>query len=244
MHFWGTEKLMIKELSRRLKMLQLGGLLSQWLGHNWHFVGKGQGSEPSSPWTNSPHKELSCFPSDSNVKYHARHLGAKRPVYNHLNLDANSFLPINHKGYVIYLFEKKVKVKVAQLCPNLCDCSPCNSSGQNTGVGCHALLQGIFPTQGSNPGLPQCRQILYQLSHQGSPRILEWVAYPFSSRSSQPRNQTRASCITGRIFINWAIRVLVLFKYPGIFFNFPRAQLPWKTKKRCLLFCSELFILI
>ena len=47
-------------------------------------------------------------------------------------------------------------------------------------MGCHALLQGIFPTQGSNPGLLTCRQILYHLSHQGSPRILEWVAYPFS----------------------------------------------------------------
>ena len=47
-----------------------------------------------------------------------------------------------------------------------------------------------FPTQGSNPGLPHCRQILYQLSHKGSPRILEWVAYHFSSGSSRPRNQT------------------------------------------------------
>ena len=46
--------------------------------------------------------------------------------------------------------------------------SPWNSPGQNTGVGCHSLLQGIFPTQGLNPGLPHCRQILYQLSHQGS----------------------------------------------------------------------------
>ena len=44
-----------------------------------------------------------------------------------------------------------------------------NSPGKNTRVGCHALLQGIFPTQGSNPGLPHCRQILYQLSYQGSP---------------------------------------------------------------------------
>ena len=43
--------------------------------------------------------------------------------------------------------------------------------GKNTGVGCHALLQGIFPTQGSKPGLPHCRQILYQLSHQGSPFV-------------------------------------------------------------------------
>ena len=63
-----------------------------------------------------------------------------------------------------------------------------------------SLLQGISPTQGSNPGLPHCRQILYQLSHQGSPRILEWVAYPFSSRSSGPRNWTRVSCIAGGFF--------------------------------------------
>ena len=62
---------------------------------------------------------------------------------------------------------------------------PWNSPGQNTGVGSHSLLQGIFPAQGLNPGLPHCRWILYQLSHKGSPRTLEWVAYPFSSRSSR-----------------------------------------------------------
>ena len=45
---------------------------------------------------------------------------------------------------------------------------PLNSPGKNTRVGCHALLQGIFPTQGLNPGLPHCRRILYHLSHQGS----------------------------------------------------------------------------
>ena len=44
-----------------------------------------------------------------------------------------------------------------------------DSPGQNTGMGCHCLLQAIFPTQGSNPGLPHCRWILYHLSHQGSP---------------------------------------------------------------------------
>ena len=65
--------------------------------------------------------------------------------------------------------------------------SPWNSPGQKTGMGSHSLLQGIFPTQGSNPRLPHCRRILYQLSHKGSPRLLEWVAYPFSSGSSQPR---------------------------------------------------------
>ena len=52
------------------------------------------------------------------------------------------------------------------------------------GTRSNADLQGIFPNQGSDLGLPQCRQILYHLSHQGSSRILEWVAYPFSRGSS------------------------------------------------------------
>ena len=84
--------------------------------------------------------------------------------------------------------------------------SPWNSPGQNTGVGSLSLLQGIFPTQGSNPGLPHCRWILYQLSHKGSPGILEWVAYPFYSGSSWPQNGTGVSCIAGRFFTNWAMR--------------------------------------
>ena len=81
-----------------------------------------------------------------------------------------------------------------------------NSPGQNTKEGSLSLLQGIFPTQRLNPGLPHCRRILYQLSHKGSPRILEWVAIPFSSGSSQPRNWIRVSCIAGRFFTNWAIK--------------------------------------
>ena len=88
--------------------------------------------------------------------------------------------------------------------------SPWNSPGQNTRVGSLSLLQGIFPTQGPNPGLPHCRQILYQLSHRESPRILEWVAYLSSSGSSQPRNWTGVSCIAGRFFTNWAIREVLL----------------------------------
>ena len=51
--------------------------------------------------------------------------------------------------------------------------------GQNTRVGSLSLLQGTVPTQGSNPRLSHCRRILYQLSHKGSPRILEWVVCPF-----------------------------------------------------------------
>ena len=81
-----------------------------------------------------------------------------------------------------------------------------NSPGQNTGVGSFSPPQGIFPTQGSNPGLPHCRRILYQLNHKGNPRILEWVVYPFSSGSSQPRNRTGVSCIVGGFFTNWTVR--------------------------------------
>ena len=80
--------------------------------------------------------------------------------------------------------------------------SPWNSPGQSTGVGSLSLLQGIFPTQGLNPGLPCCRRILYQLSHKGSPRILEnsqaWFPleltglisfYPRDSQESSPAPQ-------------------------------------------------------
>ena len=83
---------------------------------------------------------------------------------------------------------------------------PWNPPGQDTGVGGISLLQGILPTQGLNLGLPHRRRILYQLSHKGSPRILEWVAYPFSRGSSSPKNQTRVFCIAGKFFTNWAIR--------------------------------------
>ena len=139
-----------------------------------------------------------------------------------------------------------LKVKAAQSCPTLGDpmgyiYTPWNSPGHNTGVGSLSLLQwifpiqgsnpglphcrrilyqlshreaqeycvgslfllqGIFPTQGSNPGVLHCRRILYQLSHKGSLRILEWVAYPFSRGSSQPRNRTGVSYIAGGFFTN------------------------------------------
>ena len=98
--------------------------------------------------------------------------------------------PDNHNGFVIHLKHTSWSVKsswpleallclclVVLSCPTLCnpmDYSPLGSSihgdfpGKNTGVGCHALLQGIFLTQGLNLCLPNCRQILYLLSHQGS----------------------------------------------------------------------------
>ena len=99
-------------------------------------------------------------------------------------------------------------------------------SDKNTGVGCHSLLPGIFLTQGLNPGLLHCTQILYCLSYQGSQkekkkrknktnksvhgilqaRILEWVAIPFSRGSSWPRDAAWVSCIPGRFSTIWATR--------------------------------------
>ena len=79
--------------------------------------------------------------------------------------------------------------------PLLCDPMDCSLPGSSV----HEILQarilewvatlssrGIFPTQGSNPGLLHCRCFLYHLSHWGRPRILEWVAYPFSGNLPDP----------------------------------------------------------
>ena len=83
---------------------------------------------------------------------------------------------------MVYLFSLEYRTilwLVAQLCPtfqNPMDYSSLGSSvhgdfpGKNTRVGCYALLQGIFPTKGSNPGLPHCRWILYHLSHEEKPK--------------------------------------------------------------------------
>ena len=90
-----------------------------------------------------------------------------------------------------YIYINIYKMKVTQSCQTLWSrglYSPWNSRGQNTGVCSLSLLQGVFPTQGLNPGLMHCRQILYQLSNQGNQWIPEWVAYPFCCGSSQPRN--------------------------------------------------------
>ena len=82
--------------------------------------------------------------------------------------------------------------EVTQSCPTLCDPMDCSLPGSSvhgilqarvlsTGVDCHFLLQGIFPTQGSNLGLPHCRQMLYHLSHQGSP-----------TNEGKPKNRQKA----------------------------------------------------
>ena len=111
--------------------------------------------------------------------------------------------------YLVVLYSLKKRKWKSLSCVWLCNpglYSPWNSPHQNTGVGSLSLLQGIFPTQKLNPGLPHCRQILYKLSHQGSPRKLEWVAYPFSRGSFQPRNHTGVSWFVGGFFTSWATR--------------------------------------
>ena len=82
----------------------------------------------------------------------------------------------------------------------------------------HGILQArilkwvAFPfSRGSNPGLLHCGQILYQLSHKGSP-ILECAAYSFSSGSSPPRNPIGVSCIAGKFFTNWAVREAISYE--------------------------------
>ena len=101
-----------------------------------------------------------------------------------------------------------MKVKVAQSCLTLCDPMDCFKILQAK------ILERVpisFSRESSQPRdqsqvYPYCRRILYQLSHKGSPRILEWEAYPFSSGSSQLRSQTRVSCVAGRFFTKWATR--------------------------------------
>ena len=76
--------------------------------------------------------------------------------------------------------------------------SPWNSPGQNTGVGSFFLLQGIFPTQGLNPGLPHCRWILYQGSHKGNPKCSEHFHYSMVGQTH----------LTQRLFYNKVLNVL------------------------------------
>ena len=107
---------------------------------------------------------------------------------------------------------------VAQPCPTLWDPmngSPQGSSvrvdspGKNTGVGCHTLLQGIFPTQRSNPGFSSCRWILYHLSHENigvGDYPMDMFAILCSRGASPPRNRTEIFKTAGRFLTSWATR--------------------------------------
>ena len=100
-------------------------------------------------------------------------------------------------GVMSSLTQTGIYSSFTQSCFTLCDLMDCSTPGLPIHhqllelaqihvhlVGSLSLLQGMFLTQGSNPGLLHCRQILYKLSQKGSPRILEWVIYPFSGGSS------------------------------------------------------------
>ena len=117
--------------------------------------------------------------------------------------------------------------------------SPWNSPDQNTGVGCLSLLQGIFPIQRSNLGVPHCKRILYQLSHQGSPRILEWVTYPFSSGSSWPRDLTGVSCIAGGFFTSWATRKALFFMKANVSYLMQSHNFLFTDKKQMIREVTE-----
>ena len=104
---------------------------------------------------------------------------------------------------------------------------------KNTRVGSLSLLQWIYPTQGSNQSLLHCRRILYQLSHQRSPRILGWIAYPFSWGSSPLRNWNGVSCIAGVFFLSWASREVQPGSLPRSREMASKYHMGWERLRNC-----------
>ena len=117
---------------------------------------------------------------------------------------------------------EKGKVKVPQSCPTLWDPMDYRVYGilqarilEGVAV---SLSRGVFPTQGSNPGLLHHIWILYQLRHKVSPRTLEWVAYPFSKWLFLTQDSNQGLCIASGFFTNWFIREAPTVKYSFIHF--------------------------
>ena len=150
----------------------------------------------------------------SSLKHRLHHNSNKcRIVERHLseNQKINCINPGRANNTKLIIIEKKVKLIESQSCLNsfqphglqptrlLC---PWDSPSKNTRVGSPSLLQGIFLTQGSNPGLLHCKHMLYCLSHQGSPNHY-WVS-PFKTTMTKkkqqlkkkifPRNQINQTC--------------------------------------------------
>ena len=125
-----------------------------------------------------------------------------------------------HRAWVFFPSpEELCCAMLSQSCPTRCnptDCSPPDSSvhgdspGNKTGVGFHALLQGIFTTQGSNPGLLHCWQIFTTSATREAHKY--WSGEPIPSPSG-PRNQTGVSCIAGRFYTSWATSKAPLRSY-------------------------------
>ena len=138
---------------------------------------------------------------------------------------------VSHGDETRYLtvITRAVLCLVAQSCPTLMPARllcPGDSLGKNTGVGCHALLQGIFPAQGLNPGLPLCRQILYHLSHQGSPNV-SVCSYCFVDRNL---NSLTFLSISQSFQLCWTINVVEVAHYVSlryILYNFCFIVLFW-----------------
>ena len=100
--------------------------------------------------------------------------------------------------------------------------------GKNTGVGCHFLLQGIFPTQGSNPGLLHCRQILYQLSQQGSP----WMSRVYIKTGRKPGGTEKC-----KFSMDWKRCFFLASSLRlGRFWNFPRLMFYLSSLPCAILF--------
>ena len=150
-------------------------------------------SNPSMPFSYcmvcSPFTDVAAFIVHDSITASrpAYSLQGKFPLLLPLitDLSTDQHLPAG-ASFSLWLLKQKLHSRVvlclvAQSCPTLCnpmDCSPPGSSvhgdspGKNTGVGCHALFQGIFPTKGSNPGLPHCGQIFTIWATKASSRIL------------------------------------------------------------------------
>ena len=106
-----------------------------------------------------------------------------------MDLQCKMSVTINRSGFSCHPItssESKVRSVVSESLRPHGIYSPQNSPGQNTGVGSLSLLQGIFPTQGSNPGLLHCRRILYQLRQEGRPSSLLQVIYNKGHLGGEP----------------------------------------------------------
>ena len=106
---------------------------------------------------------------------------------------------------------------VSQSCPTLCEPMDYSlpgfsvhrdSPGKNTGVGCYALLQGIFPTQRSNSGFPHSRWILYSLSYQGSPFFLYLVMVIIIFKIITFQYTMEESCLHSPYFLSFLITII------------------------------------
>ena len=134
-------------------------------------------------WGDQDFLALHLLPRGRSLRLHFRHkVPGGKP----------DFQALFRSWFQVFFFIGCGSEKVSQSCPSFRPHglqSPWSPPGQKTGVGSLSLLQGIFPTREFNTGLPHCRWIIYQLSHQGSPRILEWVAYPFSGGFPNPGSE-------------------------------------------------------